>query len=136
MEKRNNVEYFVNEEKGVVVCKITNVRAALTHEADRKGIVLSKCDICQYVMPMSNAFIGKAKCSSDDTFDLEKGKRIAYRRAVLKLNRAKAHAIDRIIKAEESEHEEIMKGLTSLLQKYSKTAENMQDELDDLSKLL
>ena len=60
-------KFFVNEDKKAVVCLITITR--------HKGLP-------------NQTFIGKAKCSPSDTFDVEKGKDIAYVRALLKLKKA------------------------------------------------
>lgn len=55
-------KYYTNEKKGVVICVIT-VEGILGYRT----------------------FTGKAKCSSDDTFDEAKGRRIAESRAKTKL---------------------------------------------------
>lgn len=34
---RNKVDFFVNEEKGVVACKISNVCRVFAREAEKKG---------------------------------------------------------------------------------------------------
>lgn len=82
-----NERYFIDEEKKVVVCKLTNCAGSLI------------CDMCHKdwpahpAMEIADEFVGKAKLHPDDTFDIEKGKKIALRRATAKLAKAKARAL-------------------------------------------
>ena len=47
---------------------------------------------------LNDSYVGKAKCSEDDTFDVEFGKKLAYQRAVAKLNTAKVKTLKRFEK--------------------------------------
>ena len=92
MKVNYDVEYYVDEEKKVVVCKLTGCEGSLM------------CDMCQLGYPhhpdffVNDSYVGKAKCSEDDTFDVEFGKKLAYQRAVAKLNTAKVKALKRFEK--------------------------------------
>ena len=83
--------YYVNEEKKVVVCKLELCSNALI------------CDMCHKGLPghadllLNDTYVGKAVCADEDTFDIEKGKRIAYNRAVTKLANAKKKTLTRFI---------------------------------------
>ena len=89
------VNYYVNEEKQTVVCKLENCFNAVI------------CNMCHKGWPghdallINDTFIGKAKCAPEDTFDVLKGKQIAYNRAVTKFYNAKKKALDRFIKGNE-----------------------------------
>ena len=77
---RNNVkltytgvpEFYINENKRTVVCKLHTYVATPVDETHFRGISLRSFSV--------NA-IGRAKCSKDDEFDVERGKRIALGRA-------------------------------------------------------
>lgn len=80
-------KYFVDTEKKVVVCKLINCSNALI------------CDMCHRGWPgysnllIEDTFIGKAKCSPEDTFDENIGKQIAHKRAVAKMFAAKERTL-------------------------------------------
>ena len=92
MKINYNVEYYIDETKKVVVCKLTGCEGSLNY------------NMCQIGYPyhpdflLNNSYVGKAKCSEDDTFDAEFGKRLAYQRAVVKLNTAKIKTLKRFEK--------------------------------------
>lgn len=81
----NDVEYFVIKNKGVVVCKLHNCE---TIAADRiikyTGMKIKN----PYKYFIDNIFVGVAKCSPDDTFNEEYGKKLALTKA--KASRGKA----------------------------------------------
>ena len=63
-------KFYVNEEKGTVVC---SVEACL--------LVPTDWNSCVYVPDIHLTEKGIAKCAPEDTFDVERGKRIALARA-------------------------------------------------------
>jgi len=69
----NNVKFFCNEKKGVVVCKIESFIEYSSPE-----------DLCNYKRVES---LGKAVCGKDDRYDEVKGKQIAESRAKVELYR-------------------------------------------------
>lgn len=107
--------YFIDEEKKVVVCKLEYCGTALI------------CDMCKNGWPgddmllLPDTFIGKAKCAPGDTFDIEKGKKIAYKRAIAKLNTKKVKVLRRFINL----HIEICNELTQEVNKLTKKYDNI-----------
>lgn len=89
--EERKVEYFENEEKRIVVCKISGCETALI------------CDLCHKEWPgdeallLNESYVGKAVCSPEDTFDIETGRRIAYDKAMIKLNKAKTKTLMRFL---------------------------------------
>ena len=69
----NNVKFFCNEEKGVVVCKIESFIEYTSPE-----------DLFNYKKVEST---GKAVCGKDDKYDEVKGRQIAESRAKVELYR-------------------------------------------------
>ena len=118
------IEYFVNEEKKVVVCKISNCMASL------------QCDMCKLGWPhhpdlfINDTFVGKARCSEDDTFDVETGKYIAYKRAVAKLNTAKLKVVKRFRKNQERGINELFKSLDKISGKYERIIAAKESEIE------
>ena len=108
-----DVDYYVNKEKKVVVAKMTGCGNGLA------------CDMCRKGYPpipdfeIANAFIGKAKCSPDDTFDEETGKKIAFKRAYKKYVMAKKKAVAAFL-AENNK----------LVDEFNDTVKNLMDSYD------
>ena len=79
--------YYVDKEKKVVVCKLTHCSGELI------------CDLCKKNWPghdmlfIDDTFVGKATCSDEDVFDVDKGKKIAFKRAYAKLTKAKQRTL-------------------------------------------
>ena len=100
--KRRDVDFFVNEEKKTVVCKIRPIYNYSIEES-------AQMDICYGVeekwmdtwkqnlpgamakiiescpLPNKSQCIAKAVCSGDDVFDVDKGKDIAFAKLNLRL---------------------------------------------------
>ena len=108
-----DVQYFVNEEKKVVVAKIVGCSDGLA------------CDMCRKGFPpipnfeINDTFIGKAKCSPDDTFDEETGKKIAFKRAYKKYVMAKKKTVAAFL-AENNK----------LVDEFNDTVKNLMDSYD------
>lgn len=87
-----SVNFFVSEEKKIVICKLNEHRIDVVKDFIEKGIPYIKD------MEVNDFYIGKAICMDEDTFDVEKGKRIAYNKAMVKLINAKIKAVRRVYK--------------------------------------
>lgn len=83
------VNYHVNEDKGIVIAEIhCYMIPRCAEQIDLTKDCINTCgqrikefkDLCSFIC---TPFIckGKAMCSKEDVFDVEKGKRIAYIRA-------------------------------------------------------
>lgn len=86
--KPSDAKYSINEEKRTVVCileKTDNLFIKFVWENSNIGCYGEKF-LNKLIMP--NRFIGIAKCSEDDEWDVEKGKLIAFSRAKDKLNKS------------------------------------------------
>ena len=90
----SNLEYLVHEEEGIVICKIWDCRD-LAVKRIRKYTSLGSAEAYKYAI--NNIFVGVSKCSSDDDFNLEYGKRLALDRAKAKRGKAVNSAIKRYI---------------------------------------
>ena len=101
----NNLKYFVNAKKGVVVCVITDCRRDATR---RIWKYLSDCSYLDCSIP--NAFVGTAKCNlKEDSFDEQYGKKLALTRAKRKRSQAINKAIRNYIKITKRELDNLEK---------------------------
>ena len=95
MAKCNDVEYLVFEKSGIIVCKIWNcMNIAVNKIRKHKSLQITE-RFSRYLI--NNVYVGMAKCSPEDEFDLEYGKRLALNRAKDKRNRAVSRAIGRYV---------------------------------------
>lgn len=118
--------YFVNEEKKVVVCKLENCAGNLI------------CDMCEKDYPyhpdlvISDTFVGMAKCSDEDTFDVELGKKIAYKRAVAKLFNTKKKTLERFMVEQAKAFKALENTTNKLANKYASVVARKDKEITHL----
>lgn len=118
-----NERYFINEEKKIVVCKLEGCAGNLI------------CDMCEQGYPqhpgmlIADTFVGKAKCSPEDTFDVELGKKIAYKRAVAKLFSAKEKALGRFMDEQIKFFAQMSTDISKLRRKYASTTARKHNEI-------
>ena len=112
-----NEEYYVNEEKKVVVCKLTDCSDALIYDLCKRGIPSPfECSVAEeFFIP--NEYVGKATCSNDDVFDADKGRKIAFKRAYAKLTKAKKRVLNDFMKDAIKAHEFFV-GITDRLNSH------------------
>lgn len=92
----SNVEFQTNEQKGIVVCKLWDCKdlAIKRIEKHRPLKVAEFSDRYR----VDDVFIGVAKCSDLNKFDVENGKKLAMKRAISKRSAAINEQIMRYIK--------------------------------------
>ena len=122
-----DVQYYVNEEKKVVIAKIVGVAFDV------------KCDLCKLGHPdipttIQDTFMGKAKCSPDDVFDIEKGKMIAFKRAYAKYSRAKSRELTNFKNWLENGHGKLIVSIDKLINKYDASESRRYAEIEMLTK--
>ena len=99
--KNFDVNYIVNEEKGIVICTISNCAAnAIALVNSTTDMFNVPHSIIPNIFFMNNQYKGVAKCMPEDTFDAEYGKKLAYRKAYLKY----ATALERKVKYIANDH--------------------------------
>lgn len=82
--KNFDVNYIVNEEKGIIVCVISGCEFNAAALVDNETNIFSHTEMIPNVFCLSSQYKGIAKCLSEDTFDVEYGKKLAYRKAYVK----------------------------------------------------
>ena len=96
--KDDYVKYYIDEEKGIVVCRINPWAATSYMDKTIKAYSSNKltgkflrmhCDniwsYCFGTIPNDNQLFGKAVCLPEDTFNVNTGKRIAKEKLKVKL---------------------------------------------------
>lgn len=105
-DENENFTYYINESKRTIVCVFTPDHSEYTtgfEKAMKKVVIESgyavmldpRCPVCYMDYP--DTFEGKAKCSPEDEWDEEYGKRLAKARALVKFHTAKSNYILEII---------------------------------------
>ena len=91
--------YIVKPEEGVVVCIIYdcchNAIALVNRHTGLFNGIPCCCDTNPYCL---GEYRGVAKCSPEDTFDVEYGKKLAYKKAYIKYAAALERTVKRIVK--------------------------------------
>ena len=116
-------EYFVNEEKRTVICKLTCEGDEVIDDlAKHQMYPANKGAIIENLI--GDIYIGKAKCMPGDTWDEEIGRRIAYKKAVAKFNQAKLNKVTAMENGYRAFLEKFT-GITAVLkEKYTKSISN------------
>lgn len=122
------VEYFVNVEKGVVVCKLYDTQEGLLYDMARRNIAPAHED--SYLTTLiSETFTGKAVCKPEDTFDAEKGKKIAYKKAVKKMTMAKKKTLKRVLDSVYKSYEYVSEIAAKLGPKYDNIIKSCDEQI-------
>lgn len=124
-----DVEYFINEEKKVVVAKIFGCYNGLYCDLCNAGYPDVNID---YLEDMDDAVVGKATCSPDDVFDVEIGKKIAFKRAYMKYTRQKIRALNNYMKGFNEFIKEFTEDTNKLLDNYSNAIVRREKEIQTL----
>lgn len=122
------VRYFVNKEKGVVVCKLEDCYDSLIADMHIKGYPVDEN------LEIPNEFIGKAKCSPEDTFDENIGKNIAFNRAMIKLNKAKKKMIESFLIGFEKFNLQLKKDAQGLADRYATVITKKNEDIEKITR--
>ena len=95
---KNDLEYWIDEEKGVVVCKIYDChKIPLNRIYKYTGINYEPSDEQYWRYIIDYMYVGVAKCAKEDTFNKETGMKIALTKAKIKRGRAINRAVAKFI---------------------------------------
>lgn len=116
------VSYYTNETKGVVVCKISNVRETLEGELEKHNVSMHPVLLEYFLERIPDSFIGKAVCSKEDRekglFNKETGRKIAYKRAFIKVASSKKRWLLHLIDDIKENHEFLENQVKKMADKY------------------
>lgn len=116
------VNYYTNETKGVVVCKINNVHETLAKELDKHNVSMHPALLEYFLEKIPDSFVGKATCSKEDRekglFNEETGRKIAYKRAYIKVASSKKRWLLHLIDDIKANHEFLENQVAKMADKY------------------
>lgn len=118
------MRFFVDEEKKIVICKLENCSNELI------------CDVCHKGWPghealvIADEFTGKAQCSPNETFNVEIGKKIAYKRAVAKLSKAKRRALLNFMAGEQKGFNLLINDMNKLINGYENVVNRKDKDIE------
>lgn len=125
------VEYIVDKKNRVVIAKLIDNNLNISDIFSRINIVanfkynyITKDDIVKHIYEYT--FKGVARCFDKDEFDIEKGKKIARRKALIKRNKAIIKQINKFI---EDKHREIL-GAEKLIDDFYNHNYSLVDEIE------
>lgn len=131
VEIEKTVTYIIDEEARKVKAIIRDVKYDAIN-----SIAKSFNDVnCQIIGPIENYYLnstytGVAICCDQDNFDVEVGKAIARKRAIVKYNKAKINRLQKFYKDVNTIHETLSKTISYTENKLNK----ISNEIDKLEK--
>lgn len=134
--KKVNCRFYVDEEKKVVVCVIPNTQYTVHNflkdlpQFGYWGIFFLESD--NKIIKMPNSFIGKAVCSEQDEFDVEKGKKLAYLRAKDKFYRSFFKRLNAVVNLIDKNLQELVTTGNTLGVTITENMQKLKDEVADV----
>ena len=108
--KNMDIQFRVDKEHRMVFCKLSNCRDIAFKRLVKYAPHLSACDLYyEDKLRIPNSFYGMAKCSPEDEWDEEKGKKVALAKAKRKRCKAVNKKIEYALKVMEREMHDLMK---------------------------
>ena len=125
VEQEKTVTYIIDEENRTVKAVIKNLKWDAVNSIFRIFIKegIQFCPTKENVL--NSSYSATAKCSEKDEFDVEKGKLIARRKAIVKYNKAKAAKMQKVY----NKISKVEKSLKATIDYTTKKYEKFEDEL-------
>lgn len=125
VEQEKTVTYIIDEENRTVKAVIRNLKWDALNTIFRLFIKegIQFCPTEENVL--NNTYSATAKCSEKDEFDVEKGKLIARRKAIIKYNKAKVAKMQKVY----DKLSKVEKSLKATIDYTIKKYEKFEDEL-------
>lgn len=111
------VNFYVDEEKRTVTCVLNGTTGIARSLIDKDTMWIPDYEYNMLVLPPR--FVGKAVCSAEDTFDVDKGRLLAYTRAKYKLSRAIYKRVRRYVEWKNKELDKLNDSITSYFNKIA-----------------
>ena len=125
VEQEKTVTYIIDEENRTVKAVIKNLKWDAVNSIFRIFIKegIQFCPTEENVL--NSSYSATAKCSEKDEFDVEKGKLIARRKAIVKYNKAKVAKMQKVY----DKISKVEKSLKATIDYTTKKYEKFEDEL-------
>lgn len=125
VEQEKTVTYIIDEENRTVKAVIRNLKWDALNTIFRLFIKEDVKLRFSLDIILNNTYSATAKCSEKDEFDVEKGKLIARRKAIIKYNKAKVAKMQKVY----DKISKIEKSLKATIDYTTKKYEKFEDEL-------
>lgn len=126
---RDELQYVINEEKRTVTCIAWNCSGDLYEQLLKKVesdyIFRAIIDHDEQLL-LKHKYVGTAKCSPEDTFDIETGKKIARAKMREKYTRDKIKALGNLFEFYEDLGTLLDDSFNALINSYDKNADILQ----------
>ena len=126
---RDELQYIINEEKRTVTCIAWDCENDLIEHLLKKSSDSFTLDIliqnCEKLL-LNHKYVGTAKCSPEDTFDVEIGKKIARAKMREKYTRDKFKAIDTFLDMLSPMYELFKDSFDAIIKSYDRNADILQ----------
>lgn len=123
VEKEKTVTYIIDEEQRKVkaIIKDTKYDAINSIFKATNGLkeILDMIELSEN-FELNSTYTGTATCSENDIFDIEKGKVIARKKAIIKYNKAKINRMQLFYNEVEKLQKNIKKTIDYTISKYEK----------------
>lgn len=140
---RNEIEYYVNEEKRTVVAKIFDVRGEIRQLCEKyvpyddvgcwPTCDGAASDLIRYIYNLTKKYpkdyYAVARAHEKDTWDVEIGKKIARARLLKKVNSVKRDVLYSVLKYMQ---DNIVYNLERAVRFYNNRADNQEKNLEDI----
>ena len=99
VERKDNskVVYYIDEDKKTIACKMNNTEDELIEKCLNNGTTCVIPAGTLYHLQLKNSYSAKTSCLNEDTFDTEKGKRLALVKMLSKYYKDKEKTYENII---------------------------------------
>lgn len=127
---RDELQYIINEEKRTVTCIAWDCENDLIEHLLKKSSDSFTLDTLVHnyeTLLLKHKYVGTAKCSPEDTFDVEIGKKIARAKMREKYTRDKFKAIDNFMFILEPVVNLFNDAYNAVINSYDKNADILQE---------
>ena len=129
-------DYIIKEKEGVVVCIISrcecNAFNLIEDEDLEMTVIPSVIDLVDEKFLLNPVYKGIARCNHNDVFNVELGKKIAYRKAHTKYIAALEKKTNLIIDNYKKETERTIAHFDNVLKRLSKRVDNTNKLLNEV----
>ena len=123
------VKYVVVHQARLVKCILSHTRLDVIKSLDRMDCSYPYESEDNYLLP--DQFVGIARCSENDVWNPEIGKRVAYDKARAKLDRSLFKRLQRYVDDKEKTLDEAVFRINALGRKISMSAQHRADRINE-----
>lgn len=137
---QDNLTYYVDESKKTIVCIAKDcefdflneiLRSFSSCKMEERIIICNFLEQFKFDCMLNYKYTGKARCSKDDVFDIEKGKKIARQKMRIKYNRDKLKIYRKMYSHFKMIQDDLLKNIQFCLLNIEKHVEAYNKYIDE-----